>query len=405
LRSLAAKKEEQLSEPASTFEESSSVPSPKSPSTSPQSIPEMQTHLFYANDIPITNEAVTDAKNTGGDTLGKDIANKLSKPWVEVVLGGLVLMSSFLVAISTLPQLPPDSVKLANHLEDGIAWAFAMEFIARWYACLSIQPVETNWVQYSFQKYFTRPLVALDVVVVMLPLVLNGAPHDLVPFWLMNSSGLINLRLLRILRLQRVLVDMETFASFEIALGLQPTDVRPYQLQLARVVLSVFTLLSVSTGLIYTAEHTANPTMFPDYFTALYFGLTTLTTVGFGDITPITWEGRLVVSGSILAGVAIIPAQAAALVEALLEFQNEKTSSGAVVAPTIFGNNDRERSNHNKGNNNSSGDNNDIATRTCQNCGTDRHHWKEATFCWSCGSRQLVSISDERKGSTLNNKL
>eukprot|EP00978_Attheya_sp_CCMP212_P000509 scaffold1008_cov47-Attheya_sp.AAC.3 len=286
LRSLAEKKEERLSDSASTFEESSALPSPKSQSTSPQSIPEMQTHLFYANDIPVTNEAVTDAKNTGGDILGNDIANKLSKPWVEVVLGGLVLLSSFLVAISTLPQLPPDSVKLVNHLEDGIAWAFAMEFMAR----------------------------------------------------------LINLRLLRILRLQRVLVDMETFASFEIALGLQPTDVRPYQLQLARVVLSVFTLLSVSTGLIYTAEHTANPTMFPDYFTALYFGLTTLTTVGFGDITPITWEGRLVVSGSILAGVAIIPAQAAALVEALLEYQNEKTA-GTVVATNASGNNDRERSN------------------------------------------------------------
>ena len=38
-----------------------------------------------------------------------------------------------------------------------------------------------------------------------------------------------------------------------------------------------------------------------------YFGLTTLTTVGFGDITPITFQGRLVVMGSILVGIAVIP--------------------------------------------------------------------------------------------------
>merc|ERR1719491_311120 len=141
---------------------------------------------------------------------------------------------------------------------------------------------------------------------------------------LSSSSGLINLRLLRILRLQLVLSDLETFGNFEIALGLKPSDIRPYQLQLARVILSIFTLTSVSAGLIYTSEHTANPEAFPDYFTALYFGLTTLTTVGFGDIVPITFNGRLVVSGSILAGVAIIPIQAASFFDALLDFQKER---------------------------------------------------------------------------------
>jgi len=47
--------------------------------------------------------------------------------------------------------------------------------------------------------------------------------------------------------------------------------------------LTIVTLLSVASGLIYTAEHDVNPEI-PDYFAALYFGLTTLTTVGFGDM-------------------------------------------------------------------------------------------------------------------------
>jgi len=107
-----------------------------------------------------------------------------------------------------------------------------------------------------------------------------------------------------------------------MALGLPPESVRPFQLQLARVLLSLFTLLSVSSGLIYTTEHGVNPDI-PDYFSALYFGLTTLTTVGFGDIAPVTPQGRLVVCASILAGVAVIPAQAASLLDAILEYQNE----------------------------------------------------------------------------------
>ena len=56
----------------------------------------------------------------------------------------------------------------------------------------------------------------------------------------------------------------------------------------------------------------------PDFYTALYFGLTTLTTVGFGDIYPVTDQGRLVVSLSIIAGVAVVPVQLAALGEAVL---------------------------------------------------------------------------------------
>ena len=101
----------------------------------------------------------------------------------------------------------------------------------------------------------------------------------LLPKSVFNSPGLQNLLLLRILRFNRVLVNMNTFSRFELGLGLEYQAVRPYQLQLARVLLSIFTLLSVSSGLIYTTEHVANPEI-PDYFAALYFGLTTLTTVG-----------------------------------------------------------------------------------------------------------------------------
>ena len=116
-----------------------------------------------------------------------------------------------------------------------------------------------------------------------------------------------------------------------MALGLPPESVRPFQLQLARVLLSLFTLLSVSSGLIYTTEHGVNPDI-PDYFSALYFGLTTLTTVGFGDIAPVTPQGKLVVCASILAGVAIIPAQAASLLDAILEYQNERKLKQSSVA-------------------------------------------------------------------------
>jgi hypothetical protein len=175
-----------------------------------------------------------------------------------------------------------------------------------------------------------------------------------------------------------------------LALGMKESDVRPYQLQLARVAVSIFTLVSVSTGLIYAAEHEVNPCI-PDYFTALYFGLTTLTTVGFGDISPVTSQGRLVVCATILAGVAIVPAQAASLAEAYLDFQKERLSgkqqkygrrsppssssaSGSVVTAASSADNDVTTSAKGGG------------ARLCVECGA-MHHRNDASFCWSCGLR------------------
>jgi hypothetical protein len=204
----------------------------------------------------------------------------LSKPAVEVVGFALVLLSTVLVALDTLQDLP--SVFYTT-IDEGlllIDLIFALDFFLRWYAAGQFKAI-----------YLTKPLVVLDIVVVLAPLVLGSAmlpllnylgvvSHDysnsssqhsaILPFLygIQNSAGLQNLLLLRVLRLRRILTDITTFGKFAVVLGLKPQDIRPYQLQLARVFLSMFTLLSVTSGLIYTAEHQVNPEI-PDYFAAL----------------------------------------------------------------------------------------------------------------------------------------
>jgi len=322
----------------------------------------------------------------------------LEEPLVEVFEFVLVLGSSLLVAVSTLPALPAELVTPIYFAEYYIGLTFAVEFALRWFASRA-----------GPGKHFAQPLVWIDIVAVILPLVFASGSDTFwngvqwVPDWLTSSSGLINLRLLRILRLSRVLQDMETFTKFEMALGIASSNVKPWQLQLARTVLSIFTLLSVSTGLIYTVEHGVNPDI-PDYFTALYFGLTTLTTLGYGDITPVTWQGKLVVSGSILAGVAIIPAQAAGLVEALLareedrretrqqiqdELDNDAGEDTTDLIPTVKrkavnGPNTSGLLNNNSRQGDGSGRMVLETALACTNCSATMH-WSGARYCWSCG--------------------
>jgi voltage-gated potassium channel len=237
------------------------------------------------------------------------LKSSVAMPIVEVQLAFLVVLSAFLVGLGTLPSLPPMVASITNNVELFISAIFTLEYLIRW-----------SLENFTF-KYVVRPLAIIDLIAILPGFIKIVA---FLGFVVPPSFGLlINLRLLRILRLQRVLVDYETFEKFEIAIGLDPSNTRPYQLQLARIVISIYTLLSITAGLIYSAEHVSNPEV-PDYFTALYFSLTTLTTVGFGDIHPVTTAGRWVVSGAILIGSAVIPAQAAALVEALLDREGEQ---------------------------------------------------------------------------------
>ena len=314
----------------------------------------------------------------------ENLANLLKEPRVEVTISFSVLLSCALVAVSTFENFPYRDSLLFT--EDFITAIFAADFFGRWFSSSR-----------DFGRHVLTPQFAIDVVVVVLPLMFALAPNIdksalPLPGWMTSPSTLINLELLRVLRLRRVFRDATTYASFSRALGIRNINVQLWQLQLARVLFSLFTLNSVSTGLIYTAEHDVNPAI-PDYFTALYFTISTLATLGLGDITPITWQGRLVVCGTIIAGVAIVPAQAAALVDALVSRRDalrELSKRSSLRSARSKGSSDGPEfasSSLKRSSSDQSRLKLEIETSfQCQKCGTTMH-WSSARYCWSCGSK------------------
>ncbi|KAL3941994.1 MAG: hypothetical protein SGBAC_003738 [Bacillariaceae sp.] len=340
----------------------------------------------------------------------------LNDPKVELLAATSVVFSTFLVALGTLPNLAIETYAIIEEGVIGLNVLFMIDFFLRWYAAGQFKLI-----------YLTKPLAIIDLFVVIIPLFLGSVMPMLDSFGgigllmpdfhlqaagvtlepaAVESSGLQVLLLLRVLRLKRVLTDIQTFRRFAGAIGIRRSDVRPYQLQLARVLLSIFTLLSVASGLIYTAEHAVNPAI-PDYFTALYFGLTTLTTVGFGDIVPVTFNGRLVVCGSILAGVAVIPAQAAKLVDAVIASQEEKEAGMGTrntnLSSLLPGGTRRSIATNNATDGlgpsgtdlevppkdvtmERNGGNTADSYKVCGSCRATGHR-TDATFCFNCGSK------------------
>ena len=303
----------------------------------------------------------------------------LSAPLVEFKLSLLVLLSSIFVAAGTVAGLPAPIHAVMNFFEDGITVLFFLEYLLRWY-CNGLRP-----------SHLIKPLVVVDFLSI-LPLAKNLVTS--LPFGsnVLQDHLLVNMRLLRLLRFQRFLVDYDTFERFQVATGLRfGADVRKYHLQLARVMLTIFTLLTVSSGLIYTAEHAINPAM-PDIPSSLYFVITTVSTVGFGDITPVTALGRMAVCATILAGAAIIPLQVSSFVDALLDFRRDLEAKKTLSKKSVLLEEDEllyEETDALQ----ADGSYKRVKTNRLLACSIcdEKPHREKARYCWACGSPLTLS--------------
>jgi voltage-gated potassium channel len=116
----------------------------------------------------------------------------------------------------------------------------------------------------------------------------------------------------------------------------------------ARILFTLFTIIFIYSGLIYQVEHPVNTEAFETFLDAFYFSVVTMTTVGFGDVTPISEVGRLLTVLMILTGIAVIPWQLGDLIKQLLKTANQ-------------------------------------VEKVCSDCGLPFHD-KDAQFCKICGT-------------------
>merc|ERR1719154_75505 len=104
------------------------------------------------------------------------------------------------------------------------------------------------------------------------------------------------MRILRIFKLARHITGLQT-------LGM---TLRNSYKELGLLMLVVIMGMLIFSGLAYVGEKDEPGTMFDSMPTALYWAIITMTSVGYGDIHPVSWFGKLVGSGCALCGVLCI---------------------------------------------------------------------------------------------------
>lgn len=200
----------------------------------------------------------------------------------------LILLSAALFAIQTY-SLPP-SVQGWLHIADQILLAlFTLEYLVRLWS-------SERRIKFIFSLYGLIDLVAI------LPFLLG----------FLDTRFLRLIRWLRILRLARFFEEKIWFARISGYEGLI----------FARILFTLFAIIFIYAGAIYQTEHETNGEGFVTFLDAAYFAVVTMTTVGYGDITPTSQVGRGLTIAMILTGIALIPRQVGQLIQQFTKVQN-----------------------------------------------------------------------------------
>ncbi|CAG0942381.1 Cyclic nucleotide-gated potassium channel [Candidatus Brocadiaceae bacterium] len=205
----------------------------------------------------------------------------------------LIFLNVFAVILETVESLSLQYMILFRAFEVFSVFVFTVEYILRLWTCTTDKRFRGT-MKGRF-RFSVTPLALVDLMAIL-------------PFYLPMCLPL-DLRFIRALRLFRLLriLKMGRYSESLRTLG---NVLKEGKAELLITVFGVLILLVVASSLMYFVENAAQPKAFSSIPAAMWWGVATLTTVGYGDIYPITPLGRFL--GAIIAilgiGAIAIPA-------------------------------------------------------------------------------------------------
>ncbi|HYE04119.1 MAG TPA: ion transporter [Planctomycetota bacterium] len=219
--------------------------------------------------------------------------------WIGITISVLVVASVVALMVETLPDLGPAARLWLDRFEVAVVTLFAVEFLARLW--LAGDPQVGGWR--ARLRWALSPGVLLDAVAVAAGVyALTGAQVD-------ATRMLRMARVLRLFRLTRYTQGLATLGRVVVA----------KRGELVVVTMVVAMLLLMFAVAIYHAENAVQPERFASAFDGLWWSVITMTTIGYGDVYPMTVPGRIIGGCAALLGVGLITLPAGIIATGFLE--------------------------------------------------------------------------------------
>ncbi|MCC6160141.1 MAG: ion transporter [Deltaproteobacteria bacterium] len=229
----------------------------------------------------------------------------------DAAILSLILLNITAVILETVESVYSVSPRFFRIFEWVSVLAFTIEYLARLWSCTADPRFATPVT--GRLRFMFRPMMIVDLVAI-------------VPFFLASYGYLRVVRVFRLLRLFRIL----KVARYSLAVRTMGRVVRAKREELLVAVFVLTMLLVVAAALIYTTEHEAQPIAFSSIPDAMWWAVATLTTIGYGDVRPVTAAGKLIASFVAIMGIALFALPAGILASGFME---EMASKKTVICP------------------------------------------------------------------------